>query len=109
MDMMSENYCDECDNVVHQVFNDEDFYNHKVGLIECPECGHIISPCNECDNNDNCEECPWRKAKISDAMTEEEHIRWYKENNTNVYNMMKSGELGYGYKELVEEIENTKK
>ena len=105
---MTENYCDECDNVVNQVFNDEDFYNHKVGLIKCPECGHIISPCNECDNNDNCEECPWRKAKISDALTEEEHIRWYKENDTNVYNMMKSGELGYRYKELVEEIENTK-
>jgi hypothetical protein len=103
IDIMTENYCDECDNVVHQVFNIEDFYNYKVGLVKCPECGTIIKPCNECDNNDNCAECPWNKAKVSDAISEEEHILWYKENNKRIYEMMKKGDLGDGYKELIEE------
>jgi hypothetical protein len=101
--MMTENYCDGCDNVVHQVFNEEDFYNHKVGLIKCPECGTIIKPCNECDHN-NCVDCPWKSASISEAMSDEEHIHWYKENDKDVYELMKNGDLGLGYKELVEEI-----
>lgn len=105
MDIITENYCTGCDNIVHQVFNDEDFYNHKVGLIECPECGMLIRPCNECDDNSRCAYCPWNKAKISDAMTEEEHILWYKENDTKIYKMMKNGDLGEGYKELIEELE----
>lgn len=102
-EMMTENYCDECDNVVHQIFDVEDFYNYKVGLIRCPECGNIVIPCNECDNNDKCEECPWNNAKVSDAITEVEHILWYKENNKRIYEMMKKGDLGDGYKELIEE------
>ena len=108
--IMTENYCDECDNVVHQVFNFGDFYNHKVGLVKCPECGTIIKPCNECDDDDkNCLFCPWKNASVSDAISEEEHILWYKENNIGVYEMMKNGDLGDGYKELVEEIENNKR
>ena len=109
MSMMTENYCDGCDNVVHQVFNVEDFYTHKVGLIQCPECGTIIKPCNECDDNSRCADCPWNKAKVSDSMSEEEHILWYKENNMGIYEMMKNGDLGDGYKELVEELENSKR
>ena len=101
-EMMTENYCNGCDNVVHQIFNVEDFYNYKVGLIKCPECGTIIKPCNECDNNDNCAECPWNMAKVSDPITDEEHIRWYKENDKKIYEMMKNGDLGDGYKELIE-------
>jgi hypothetical protein len=37
-------------------------------------------------------------------MSDEEHIHWYKENDKDVYELMKNGDLGLGYKELVEEI-----
>jgi hypothetical protein len=59
MKMMTENYCTECDEVVHQVFDDEAFYNHTVGTITCPKCGSIVMPCNECDDHSKCGECPW--------------------------------------------------
>jgi len=34
-EMMTENFCGECDEVVHALFNTEDFYDHKVGRIRC--------------------------------------------------------------------------
>ena len=74
-------------------------------MIKCPECGTIIKPCNECDDNNRCADCPWKNASISEAMSDEDHILWYKENNMEIYEMMKNGDLGIGYKELVEELE----
>jgi hypothetical protein len=102
MKMMTENYCDECDEVVHQVFDDEAFYNHTVGTIICPKCGSIVMPCNECDDHGKCGECPWNGVNGTVGMDDCEVILWYKEHETHTYDMMKNGELGIGYKEIIE-------
>ena len=104
--MLTENYCDYCDAVVHQVFDENDFADHKVGAMICPNCGKHIMPCNECvDPNHNCEFCPWKNCKPVTVMTEFEYIEWMKENEGWVYELMKNGDLGEGYKELVKEFE----
>ena len=101
--MMTENYCDECDEVVHQVFGERDFYKHKVGRIICPVCGHFVMPCNEC-NATNCEDCPWKKSEPTKGMDETEYIVWYKENDPKVFDLMKSGDLGEYFKKIANEL-----
>lgn len=117
-EMVTENYCGECDNVVHAVFNIEDFYAFKVGLIRCNACGdgngHIVHPCNECYNEEtgthyecgeNCSTCPWKNAKVTDEMEEEDYVRWHKTNEPKTYELMLSGELGEYYKDLAKMID----
>ena len=77
MNILTENFCPECDEVVHQVFDREDFYRHEVGALYCPKCGHLILPCNECDDHSNCMDCPWSKcAERSTAMSDEAYMRY---------------------------------
>lgn len=116
-EMVMENYCQECDDVVHSVCNSTDFYDFKVGLIRCPTCGSIIHPCNEClDENgqhyncgENCSTCPWKNAKVLEPMEEEDYVRWHKGHEPQSYELMKNGELGEYYKDLAKLIENEEK
>ena len=106
MEMMTENYCEGCDFVVHQVFNEDEFYDHKVGAIKCPECGTVIMPCNECDvEHQDCENCPWKNSMVSDDMDDEEYLEWYKKNNPEVFKMMLDGELGEEYQEIAKSLQ----
>lgn len=107
-DMITENFCDDCDDCVHAVFDAKKFYDFKVGRIRC-HCGCVIKPCNECidenGNHYNCTECPWEKAKIVDAMTDEEYVRWTKENEPSIYALMTTGEMGNLFKKIALDME----
>jgi len=107
-EMMLENYCDDCDDVLNVVVNAKDFYDFKVGRIRC-KCGCVVKPCNEClDENGqhyNCSKCPWEKAKIVHPMTDEEHIRWVRDNEPKLYKLFLEGKMGDHYKEVIAKIE----
>ena len=98
--MMTENYCCECDEVVHCVIDVDDFYAHKCGAIKCPNCGSLIMPCNECEERDKCNECPYKNSTVAEAMTEEDFVKWYKENNVEIFELMLNGELGEFYQDI---------
>lgn len=105
--MITENYCNDCNNVVHAVFNFKDFYDFKFGRIRC-KCGCVIVPCNECiDKNGqhyNCSKCPWKNAEIKDEMTDDEYFKWVKENEPNLFEMFLNGNFGEESKQLAEKI-----
>ena len=63
--MRVEEYCDDCDRMVCAVFSREDFDAHKVGRIRCRH-GHVVMPCQECEDHDQCHDCPWKDAEIVD-------------------------------------------
>ena len=106
-EMITENYCDSCDGVIHAVFNAEDFYNFKVGRIRC-ECGTVMVPCNEClDENGQhykCSECPWKNAEIVDAMTDEDYVKWVKDNEPDMFKRFLDLSNGDYYRELAEKV-----
>lgn len=111
--ILCENYCDECDEMVHTLVNEKDFYDFKVGRIRCPNCGAIIHPCNEClDENGqhydcgiNCKDCPWYKAKIVKPLTDEEYMRYLKDNEPKMYETYKNGKQGDYYNEIISKLE----
>ena len=105
--ILTENFCDECDEVLNQVFDEKAFYAGKVGALICPKCGHVTMPCNECEDRFNCEKCPWRraKAKVSKAMTDEEYIRYIRVHEPELYEMFKNGENGHYYDKIIAKIE----
>ena len=111
IDMDTENFCDDCDDVLHAVFNIKDFWGHKVGLIRC-KCGCVVKPCNECGGEDadgnavSCDNCPWVNAKITDAMTDEEYVLWLKDNDKNTFEVYADPKNGYDhYREVIETLE----
>lgn len=103
--IMTENYCDDCDDVLHAVFDGFDFFNYKVGRIRC-KCGCIVKPCNECeiDHIRSCANCPYDKAKVVDAMTDEEYAKWEKENEPETFALMLKGELGEHYEKVAKKV-----
>ena len=105
--MMTENYCDDCDEVLNAVVDVDDFYDFKVGRIRC-KCGCIVLPCNECrDENGehyDCGECPWSNAKIVDAMTDDEYIKWVYDNDRECFDIYLNGENGEYMKELAKKF-----
>lgn len=109
--IITENYCDECGNQVHATFDKEDFYNFKVGLVRCSECGHIIKPCNECmdvngEGYSSCANCPWTGAKVVDSATNEEYLRFIKENDTSLYEAYKNEDNGFVcFSETIKKLE----
>ena len=105
MSMMTENYCDECDEVVHAVFDEEDFYGHKVGTIRCPHCGNAIMPCNECEDHSRCGECPWHGVRPTEALSDEAYVRYERDCNPKVFEMFKNGDLGETYQSIALAIE----
>ena len=108
--ILLEEYCDECDETVHQVFTEKAFLAHKVGRIRCPNCGHVILPCNECGDHDACGDCcPWRHAEIDKPMSDEAYIHYLRDFHPTVYEMFSSGECGDHYKGIIEKIEGESK
>ena len=103
-EMMTENYCDDCDDVLNAVFDEKEFWSHKVGLVKCM-CGCIVKPCNECDNHYNCSHCPWEKAKVTKAMTDLAYMKWLKKNEPDTYEIFRSGQNGDYYNKVIEKIE----
>jgi hypothetical protein len=103
--MLLENYCDECDEVVHAVFNDDDFINHRIGTIRCPVCGSTILPCNECENHDMCSECPWDNVPPEDAMSDEAYMRYIRAYEPWLYEKFVNGEMGNHYDDIIKKIE----
>lgn len=101
--IMTENYCDECDNVLHAVFDIGDFESHRRGSIVC-ECGTVVMPCNECDGNE-CGDCPWRDSIPTPAMTDVEYVKWVKENAPSLYNVLKDPCNGGSYAEIIRELD----
>ena len=103
--ILTEDYCCECDETVHQVFSEKDFFAHKVGRIRCPNCGHAILPCNECEDHDACGNCPWKKAAVYDAMSDEAYIRHLRTDDPELYKMFKSGDMGDHFMGIIEKVE----
>ena len=105
MSMMTENYCDECDTVVHAVFDETDFHNHKVGTIRCPVCGETIFPCNECETRDNCSHCPWLQTPATEAMSDEAYVRYERAVNPKLFDLFRNGDMGEVYQKVALKIE----
>ena len=71
--LQTENFCSQCDNVLHAEFDANSFWNYEVGRVRCEECGTITLPCNECFGTDaheksECNECPWKNASVVDEL-----------------------------------------
>ena len=109
MTIMTENYCDECNEVVHAVFDEEDFRNHKVGTIKCPVCGETIFPCNECEDHSACSSCPWFQTPSTEAMSDEAYVRYERSENPKFFEMCLNGDLGPTYQMVALAIEKREK
>lgn len=107
MTMLTENYCDECDEVVHAVFDEEDFYAHRIGTVLCPNCGHVIMPCNECENHDECGNCPWRGVHPESAISPEAMLRYIRGRSQEEFRRYLDGAMGDVMQELANKIQNS--
>lgn len=103
--MLTENFCDECDEVLHQVFAKGQFFSHKVGALICPKCGHVTMPCNECEDHDACADCPWQNTEAMKAMSDEAYMCYLKANEPKLYRLFKRGDNGDYYGEVIKKIE----
>ena len=101
--IITENYCDDCDNVLHAVFDIKDFESHRRGSIVC-ECGTVVMPCNECDGI-GCGDCPWKNSTPTPAMTDMEYVKWVKENSPSLYEILKDIDNGGKYAEVIRELD----
>ena len=103
--ILTENFCDECDEVLNQVFDEKAFYAGKVGALICPKCGHVTMPCNECEAHDACGDCPWAKSDRCVAMSDESYMRYLRAYEPATYKLFKSGENGHYYDKIIAKIE----
>ena len=104
--MLTENYCDECYEVVHAVFDMDDFYAHRIGTIRCPNCGHVIMPCNECDDHDGCGDCPWRGVHPEEAMSDEATLRYIRDTTPKMFRYYLDGSMGEAMQKVAKKIQN---
>lgn len=102
--IMTENYCDECDDVLHAVFDVDDFESHRRGSIMC-KCGTVVMPCNECGDHGMCGDCPWRDSIPTPAMSDVEYVKWVKENAPASWEILKDAYNGGKYAEVIRELE----
>ena len=103
--VLTENYCDECDEMLHQVFFLKAFRDHKVGAVICPKCGHVTMPCNECEDHGDCGNCPWGVSEASAAMSDEAYMRFQKSHEPKIYKKFKDGEMGDHFAKVIKKIE----
>lgn len=103
--ILTENYCNDCDEVLNQVFDIDAFYEHKVGALICPKCGCVNMPCNECEDHDDCGNCPWANADRCVAMSDESYMRYLRAYEPETYKLFKSGEDGHYYDKIIKKIE----
>lgn len=109
--IMLEEYCAECCDVVHAIVNAHDFRSFKVGRIKCDHCGGSTAPCNECWNektnsHHNCSECPYKNSKELEPMSDEDYIKWHKENEPSTFECILNGKLGEHYQEIAQKIKD---
>ena len=104
--IMTENYCDECDDVLHAVFDIDDFESHHRGSIMC-KCGTVVMPCNECEDHGMCGDCPWKDSIPTPAMSDVEYLKWMKENEPASWEILKDAYNGGKYAELIRELEES--
>ena len=59
-------------------------------------------PCNECDMDhvSSCDDCPYRKMPLLDAITDEEFVEWHRRNEPGVFDAMLAGDLGEAYEKI---------
>lgn len=100
--IMTENYCDECDDVLHAVFDIDDFESHRLGSIMC-KCGTVVMPCNECEDHGMCGDCPWKDSIPTPAMSDVEYVKWIKETAPASWEILKDAFNGGA--ELIRELE----
>ena len=100
--VLTENYCDECDQVVHAVFDRDAFFDHRVGVVSCDQCGHKVMPCNECETRTDCGNCPWRNADAAKPMSDEDYLRFLREHEPECYKAVKDEGV---YAEVAKRIE----
>lgn len=103
--ILTEDYCTECDEEVHQVFGEKAFLAHQVGRVRCPTCGSIVLPCNECEDNLACDNCPWASASIEKSMSDEAYIRYIRTEEPDLYELFRSGRNGNYYRDIIEKVE----
>lgn len=106
MEIMTENYCGECDEVVHAAFDLEQLRVAYRGSVRCPNCGHVIPPCNECDFDhvNQCRDCPYLKMPHSEAITDEEFVDWHRRNEPDVFEAMLAGDMGEDYGRIAKDL-----
>lgn len=104
--IMTENYCDECDEVLHAVFDIDDFESHHRGSIMC-KCGTVVMPCNECDDHGMCGDCPWKDSIATPAMSGVEYLKWMKENKPASWEILKEAYNDSMYAKAIRELEET--
>lgn len=108
MEMMTENYCDQCDEVLHAIVDVDDFREFKAGPVVCSSCGHVVMPCNECeaelDGEKNCHECPFRDVPPADPIPDEEFVEWHKRNYPDAFSAMLAGEMGEHYEKIAKNL-----
>lgn len=104
--IMTENYCDECDDVLHAVFDIDDFESHRLGSIMC-KCGTVVMPCNECEDHGMCGDCPWKDSIPTPAMSDVEYVKWIKENEPSSWEVLKDALNGGKYAEVIRELEES--
>ena len=103
--LLVEDFCTNCDCTVHAVFDNDGFRRHQTGVVRCPECGAAIMPCNECNDHDSCDKCPWRNVQAETAMSDEAYLRFLRAYEPAVYLKFKCGDHG-DWSDLVDKIEN---
>ena len=103
--VLTENYCDECDQVLHAAFDRNEFFDHKTGVVECPDCGKRVMPCNECPDHANCDNCPWGNTPSAAGLSDEGYVRFLREHEPKSYETYRNGANGEYYAKICAEIE----
>jgi len=102
--IITENYCDECDEEIHALFDEDKFFAHKVGALKCPACGAIVMPCNECEDHDACGDCPWRGCKPVKGMSEMSYVKYIKAEEPKLFRMFLAGDCGEFYQKIAKKV-----
>ena len=109
MKVMTENTCDNCDELIHAVVESDDILNFAVGYVKCPNCGGAVHICNEChdektNGHHDCANCPFRDGRVKEGMSDREYVEWMRENEPSRFAAIKDGKCGTHYMKLIAEM-----